>query len=295
MSLSCNDARQLDLVQYLAELGYHPKRVFGPNHWYLSPLREEDTPSFKVDQKKNLWFDHGTGQGGNLVDFGIAFHKCSVREFLQILGNRSISPPKLKTAETVVKPDFSPIVIRSVKPIESPYLITYLAQREIPLWLAQKHCNQVDFELHGKAITTLGFRNRSGGYELRNPTYKGSSHPKDLSFVDNGLKGVAVFEGFFSFLSYLKITNQSSALTNFLVLNSLSFLEKARTILDDHARIDLFLDNDKAGRETTLKALQWGPKYQDRSYEYRFHKDWNDRLLGILQSPRQTLGQRRHR
>lgn len=293
--LSCKEARQIDLVQYLAELGHQPKRVSGNNYMYLSPLRKESTPSFKVDRKNNIWFDHGDGRGGNFVDFGILYHNCGVRELLQILGNRLVSPQVVSPVEKTPSAALSPIRIRSVKSIESLSLVTYLADRQIPLWLAQNHCKQVEFDLYGNTITALGFANRAGGYELRNSTFKGSTHPKDITTINNSSNKVAVFEGFFSFLSYLKVTDQSSSPTNFLVLNSLAFLEKVRPVLEDNARIELFLDNDFAGKQVTSKALKWGPKYEDRSYEYRPYKDWNDRLLGVLPPPRQTPGQRRHR
>jgi len=31
-------------------------------YWYLSPLREEKEASFKVNRKKNVWYDHGIGK-----------------------------------------------------------------------------------------------------------------------------------------------------------------------------------------------------------------------------------------
>lgn len=54
------DAKQLDLVDYLASLGHQPQKVRNQDHWYLSPLREEKNPSFKVDRRLNVWYDHGT-------------------------------------------------------------------------------------------------------------------------------------------------------------------------------------------------------------------------------------------
>lgn len=66
--LSIEEARQIDIVQYLSGLGYEPAKVRHFDYWYLSPLREEKTPSFKVNRKLNRWYDHGLGKGGNLVD-----------------------------------------------------------------------------------------------------------------------------------------------------------------------------------------------------------------------------------
>ena len=79
------NARQLDLVEYLQDLGHHPQKIRGNDYWYLSPLRDEKTASFKVNRKLNLWYDHGLGKGGSLIDFGVLYFNCSVKEFLERL------------------------------------------------------------------------------------------------------------------------------------------------------------------------------------------------------------------
>ena len=76
--ITCAAAKQLDLVDYLASLGHHPQKIRNQDYWYLSPLRDEKTASFKVNRHHNVWFDHGVGQGGNLLDFGIKYHKCTI-------------------------------------------------------------------------------------------------------------------------------------------------------------------------------------------------------------------------
>jgi DNA primase len=48
----------------------------------LSPYREETTASFKVNRSMNRWYDFGDGKGGNIIDFGILYHNCSVKELL---------------------------------------------------------------------------------------------------------------------------------------------------------------------------------------------------------------------
>ena len=82
---SCAQARQLDIVSYLSALGYQPAKIRNHDYWYHSPLREEKTPSFKVNRKLNRWYDHGHGKGGNLVDFAILYNDCTVKEFLQTI------------------------------------------------------------------------------------------------------------------------------------------------------------------------------------------------------------------
>jgi len=57
--ISLDEIKKLDIVEYLADLGFQPSAVKknGADHWYLSPLRTECEASFKVNQTKNRWFD----------------------------------------------------------------------------------------------------------------------------------------------------------------------------------------------------------------------------------------------
>lgn len=43
----------------------------------------------RLNRKFNVWYDHGRQKGGNLVDFGISFHKCTVSELLQKLEQKN--------------------------------------------------------------------------------------------------------------------------------------------------------------------------------------------------------------
>ena len=83
--LNCEQAKRLDLVEYLAFLGHQPQKIRNEDYWYLSPLRMEKPPSFRVNRQLNVWYDHGIGKGGNLIDFGVLYFNCSVKYFLDTL------------------------------------------------------------------------------------------------------------------------------------------------------------------------------------------------------------------
>ncbi len=76
-NLSSTEARQIDIVDYLSALGFHPAKIRNKDYWYCTPLRNEKTPSFKVNRNLNVWYDHGIGKGGNLIDFGILYFNCT--------------------------------------------------------------------------------------------------------------------------------------------------------------------------------------------------------------------------
>ncbi len=165
----------------------------------------------------------------------------------------------------------------SVKPLVEISLIKYLESRGIPLDIANKFCKEIDFLLYGKTRTVIGFRNNAGGYELRSADFKGSSSPKDVTFLDHNKEQLNVFEGFFNFLTYLEINkNDSGHLTNFLILNSLSFFQKERDRMEQHQQIHHFLDRDSAGVKFTQQALQWSKRFVDQSHVYKKYKDLNE-------------------
>jgi hypothetical protein len=203
---SCVEAKQLDIVSYLSFLGYEPAKIRNCDYWYHSPLRSEKTPSFKVNRKLNKWYDHGIGKGGNLIDFAILYHNCTVGEFLQeINGHFSFHKPATLPLHKDDDGTECKIEIVSERTISSFALERYLTQRRIPINVAKEYCKEVTYKLNDKEYYSIGFKNDAGGYELRNQYYKASSAPKDIKTLATGAKDAVVFEGFFDFLSFISI------------------------------------------------------------------------------------------
>jgi hypothetical protein len=80
-----SDAKQIAIQDYLSRLGFEPDKIRGNNYWYRSPLRNERDASFKVNTRFNVWYDHGSGEGGNILDLGVKLYQCTVAEFLERL------------------------------------------------------------------------------------------------------------------------------------------------------------------------------------------------------------------
>jgi hypothetical protein len=293
--LKCEQAKEIDLVDYLTSLGHQPKQIRNQDYWYLSPLRSEKTASFKVNRQKNVWYDFGIGKGGDLITFGTLYHNCSVSELLDRLSEfqsrpvLSFHPPAIlgivpgadPIAGEMKEATEGKIVLVETRPLTARHLTEYLEKRCITLEIASRYCKEVDFLLYAKLHTVIGFQNNSGGFELRNGNFKGSSSPKDIAFIDNNQQQVAVFEGFFSYLSFQTLSrNETQPQANFLILNSLSFFEKSRQLMEKHREVHLLLDRDSAGISNTQKALRWdNKKYIDRSDFYSNCKDLNDWLI----------------
>ncbi len=302
--MNCEQANQMDMVDYLNATGYQPKKIRGNNYWYLSPLRNEKEPSFKVDRNKNVWYDHGLGKGGQMVDFVMEFHDTNVSVALQkivsfqeqksfknnIVGTLLQSQDRVLFNEADVT-EKAIKIIAAKQPIQDLALCRYLMQRRIDKSAADAYCHEVHFtnSSNEKIYRAIGFKNNAGGYELRNEYFKGSSSPKYVSYIDNKAKNISVFEGFFDFISYQSIyKNQQSNLndlperqTNFLVLNSLAFFERSLLLMEKHRSIHLYLDHDNAGRKCTSLALKRSPNFKDESKLYKDYKDLNDWMVNI--------------
>ena len=62
------EIKSVSIRQYLETNGYNPVLVRKGEYYYLSPLRNENSPSFSVNPSKNLWNDFGEHKGGDLIN-----------------------------------------------------------------------------------------------------------------------------------------------------------------------------------------------------------------------------------
>src|SRR5690606_21536492 len=149
------------------------------------------------------------------------------------------------------KPE-SRISILKEESIRSFALIRYLKERRIPLEIADKYCKEIRYGLNQQEYYGIGFKNDWGGYEIRNEYFKTSSSPKGITTIQNKASQVIVFEGFFDFLSFISLNKDRDTLENdFVILNSVSFFEKARPFMEEHDTIKLYLDRDETGNKFT--------------------------------------------
>lgn len=268
------------MVDYLATLGFKPDKVRGNDYWYRSPLRAERNASFKVNNVRNIWYDHGEGVGGTLADFAMRFYNCDLQQVLvKISSNISLvdSVPSRKP-EYPIPDDPKSLAIVEVLPVQNWALLEYLQFRRIDEQIARRFCKEIVYENNGNKFRALGFKNNAGGYELRSENFKGSSSPKYVSWFNNRSNSISVFEGFFDFLTWQSMNKFSDASRpNFLILNSLSFFTRSLLLQEKHDRIHLYLDNDNSGRKCVQEIQKRSPdKVLDESRQYKDFKDLND-------------------
>ena len=277
--------RQIPLVDFLNHLGYRPTGRDSKGLWFYSPYRNERKPSFHVNPRKNLWFDFGSGAGGDI--FNLAGELTGETDFIrraEFIAQKMQLPVEkpYKPMPFKEEPTFENVAISR---LEAPALLKYLDDRGIPRDIAQRYCVQCDYELHGKRYYAIGFENNAHGYELRNSFFKGSYPPKHITHISNGNARCNVFEGFIDFLSAERLGYNDG--TDTIVLNSVSNLNKAIAPLREYSVVSCYLDNDNAGRAALVKLQQeLGDKVMDKSALYPNHKDLNDYLMSLY--PKQT-------
>ena len=276
--MDARQMREIPIADFLSAMGIHPTKQKGNALWYSAPYRMERRPSFKVDINRNVWFDFGIGKGGDIFDLAGEF--IGSKDFLLraafIARNGAYPLPIIEHPQRneEKEPIFEDIWVR---PLQDSKLLGYLRERGIFADTVITNCEEVRYRVHGKRYYAIGFRNNAGGLELRNRFFKGCIPPKDISLKRNGSEVCAVFEGFMDYLSAMQLGIIAS---DWLVLNSVSNVEKTVKVLDCYRKIECYLDNDDAGRRT-LERLRadFGEKVIDRSSLYADHKDLNDYLL----------------
>ena len=278
--MNMDDIRQISLVDFLHHLGYEPTGRDSKGLWFYAPYRNERKPSFHVNPRKNVWFDFGSGAGGDI--FTLAGELCNSTDFIrqaEYIAEKMRMPVSrpYKPEPFIEQPTFEDVKISK---LVSPALLRYLANRGIPADIAQRYCVQVDYKLHGKNYYAIGFENSAHGYELRNAFFKGSYPPKHITHIANSNARCNVFEGFIDFLSAERLGLNDG--NDSVVLNSVANVGKAIPTLAKYPLILCYLDNDTAGRAAVARLRrEFGDRVSDKSALYPDHKDLNDYLQSL--------------
>lgn len=241
--------------------------------FYFALDREEKKTSLSVDFIKNKAFDFGTGKSYDVISIVQTINKCSVSDALKYLEKLDFSHERIEknSKEGWQTRTYE---VSQIQEITHPALVRYLKERKV---YEQRHLvKEIHFRLKWKNYFGIGFLNDSGGVEIRNRYFKICLGDKDVTFIEKGGNEIAVFEGFFDFLTYMNIENKRNSSSDYLILNSTAMLYKAEKKLNGYNKISLFLDNDSNGEMTTEKMIIKYENVEDCSLIYRDFKDLNE-------------------
>ena len=290
------EAKQIRLVDYLSFLGFEPKRVLRGQYWYNSPFRDEKTPSFKVNDHLNEWYDFGIAEGGDIIELGKYLHKTNDVSFVlgQIAKHATVAPPMRIKPESIQAPAMENVMTNvEIHDLHNVALLSYIKSRMVNVEVAQRYCKEIYYNMGRKRYFAIAFENRSRGLEVRNAYFKGCMKNKDITLIYESSythqEHICIFEGFMDFLSYktMKRTGNDTIClaehTDFLILNSVSNLKKCLEELGMYSVIHCYLDNDLAGQKTTetIRGM-YEVRVKDESVRYQNYKDLNDLLRGKL-------------
>ncbi len=266
------------IVSVLASYGISPENIHNNSAWFKSPFRNEANASFKVDINKDIWYDFGLGEGGNATMLVSKLNNVSPKEAFQTL-SRSVYPTVdlgiRQNEDTTVK------IIRVRRPIKHPALINYLLSRRIDLKKAHS-CNvlkEIEYQIRERKYYALGFENDRGGFEIRNPYWKGASSPKSITTIRGITKALNVFEGFMDYQSALTYYWKDSSEHTSIILNGTGQVHQLIAQLPQYDRVYLYVDNDDAGRKVVEQVMQIHSNVVNESMQlYPDFKDFNEFL-----------------
>lgn len=285
------DIKSILIKDYLQQKDIYPTKVYSGYGLYKSPFRDEKTASFKVDYTTNLWCDFGSDEGGSIIDLVMKMHKCDFTqavEFLEIQKRRNLGTyQQTYISKNVNTFSDTSLTITNVLPLENPKLLQFIQSRKIDVHIARAYCKEIHYQTGGRNYFAIGFPNDIGGYELRNPQFKGCFPPKEITTFDKKTPAVHLFEGFMDYLSLLTLQAKQADISA-VVLNSIANFDKAIPFLSKHTQINAFLDNDEGGKRAVEKLQNLKLLIVDYSKKYAEFKDVNDYLCGKKTAKKQA-------
>lgn len=291
--VNCKQFNSISLEEVLLSLGHIPTKQNEKEAWYLNPFANESQASFKISKNLNYWYLHSEGIGGNNTAFMKKYLKASVNEVLawaenqnfSSFQNQNISNQKL---ENLTKP----YEIFDVKVIQHPALLEYLESRKVDSQIDFLH--EIHYRMNDKNYFGIGFKNDSGGYEIRNKYSKICLGKKDITSIKNGSDNVKIFEGFFDFLSFKNIEKSlENKPSDCIIINSVSMISNIKNSLRIYQNIELYFDNDDAGNRAVEMIKTENQSAEDCRILYSDFKDLNDWLVHKSPSNERQIRHRR--
>jgi len=289
------------ISDYLRSEGFKPVRQSGNELFYRSPIREDNDPSFTVNDSRGVWFDHGSGKGGSIIDLVMEMKRSNLREAIQhlnVYSQKTPFPNHQVENKPIRKTPQKKHEIASVKPLGNNFALTsYLKDRGV---FAEAVKSGIISEVYYDYINDSGASNRyfgvgwsndAGGYEVRSKYGKICIGQKDLLTIGNGER-MNAFEGAMDFLSALKEKEVSLKDTN-IILNSTSLTKKAIDKVysnsKQYAGINLYFDNDKSGNKATLEFQIAYPLSKDKRHLFSGFSDYNEKIVSELPTQKKSL------
>ena len=277
--MNCKQANtQISIRNVLESFSLFPSKGNSKTAFYFAFDREEKTPSLLVNFIKNIAFDFGTGKKYDVVSLVQGIKLCSVSEALEYL---SLFDFSFNEQICNVTKDENKYEILSISEVKHNALIEYLKERRIENNIHL--LKEIHYKISDKKYFGIGFKNDTDGYEIRNKYSKICIGRKDITTIKNNSSCLRIFEGFMDYLSFKQMEKTlKKALSDYVILNSVSMIFKLEKIIENYEKIELYFDNDEAGNRATNEVKQLNPYVEDNRILYQNYKDLNDFIMGKI-------------
>jgi len=276
--------KKTPIINILRKLNIETVEKKKEEFWFKAPWRNEQTASVKC--QNNLFYDFGEGIGGNIFDFVMRLKKCDFKDALYFLRNEFDSFSFHQPKQSLINREINKGTTHQINKeqvLQNHILTEYLKARCLDIAVCKKYLVEVYYQVNDKKYFGVGFKNDVGGIEIRNKYAKLCLGKKWYSSIKNKCKQLIVLESWSDFLSLLILYPKTENQFDFVILNSLSMLNKLDTVFEKYEKVLLALDNDEAGTKATQKYLEiLGEKGIDIRYLYNNgSKDLNEFLMNL--------------
>ena len=291
--MNCNQFNTIPLEEVLEILGHFPTKQSEKEAWFMNPFGTENHASFKLDKRLNIWYLFSEGIGGNNIDFMKKYLNTSISEVLKWAENQNFfSFQNQKTSKRKFENTLKTYEITEVKDIQHPALLEYLEKRKVENQI--EFLKEVHYQMKDKNYFGIGFKNDSGGYEMRNAYSKICLGKKDVTTIKNDSDDLRIFEGFFDFLSIKNVEKYLEKETSdYIILNSVSMVKNIKNELGNYQNIELYFDNDEDGNRAVEMIKSENENAEDCRILYSDFKDLNDWLIHENPSNERQLNYKR--
>ncbi len=231
--MNCKQFNTIKLEEVLQILGHLPTKQTAKEAWFLNPFANENHASFKINKNLNYWYLHSEGIGGNNIDFMKKYLNASIKEVLAWAEQQNFSSFQHQSNSNPKQEALANnYIIIEIIDIQHPALLEYLKSRKVENQTT--YLKEIHYQINDKSYFGIGFKNDSGGFEIRNKYSKICLEKKDVSMIKNGSENLKIFEGFFDFLSFKNIEKSlSDEKSDYIILNSVSMISKIKNSLEN--------------------------------------------------------------
>jgi hypothetical protein len=279
--MTTDKIRNIDIVGYLSKCGITPKKETGKTAIYLSPLSDENEPSFTVNKAKNRFTCYSSGEKGSIIDFVMAYEKLDFKEAIKFLGGDNFSD--IEQYVPIKKPPPG-VKIHSIEELTDGELLDYACGvRKINEHVAKKYLKQLEISFpysnknNERTYKLLGFKSDGGGYECKNSWMRVCAGSKSHTTIKGESNNKCVVtEGLFDFLSYMTYYELGKPDYTHYCLNGATQWGALKAFIGDK-QVLYYGDNDKNGDKIQQDIVNC----EDRRILYPWHKDFNDFLISL--------------